>query len=123
MAHVPTLCLMIFAEFCAFGFVASFEPGNHNLIRIAYLTVGVLSVAFAIRRVIQAVDASRRGLIAGSIGAIVGTVSSLLVATLLFLAGPRGNAAHPWQGLLYGVLLVPIIAVCGAWLGARRWRT
>ncbi len=40
--------LFLFALFCAYGFLASFEPGDFLIFRILYPVLGVASLAGAI---------------------------------------------------------------------------
>jgi len=42
------VALLLLAGFCVFGFMASFEPGVDLVWKIAYPTVGVVSVIAAI---------------------------------------------------------------------------
>jgi len=46
---------LAFAAFCAFGFLASFEPGIALAWRVGYAALGILSLAIAAGGVVMAV--------------------------------------------------------------------
>lgn len=120
---VALIALMVlFSEFCAFGFMASYEPGDHTLFRVLYLSFGLGFLSLAVWKVLQSEKSTVPRLINGLVGTAVGVISALLLSSVLWVAGPRGDESNLIQGLRYGILLVPIAAVIGARLGILRCR-
>jgi hypothetical protein len=114
--------LVLLSEFCAFGFQASYEPGDHTLIRILYLSFGLGFLSLAVWKVLQSPNSTERCVVYGLAGAAVGVIVALVLSSVLYIAGPRGDGSNLFQGLRYGILLVPITAVIGARLGILRCR-
>jgi hypothetical protein len=114
--------LVLLSEFCAFGFLASYEPGDHTLIRVLYLCFGLGFLSLAVWMVLQQANSTARRVMYGLAGAAVGAIIALVLSSVLYIAGPRGDETSVIQGLRYGTLLVPIGAVIGARLGILRCR-
>lgn len=114
--------MVLLSEFCAFGFLASYEPGDHTLIRVLYVSFGLGFLSLAVWKVLQQANSTDRRVIYGLAGAAVGVIVALVLSSVLYIAGPRGDGSNLFQGLRYGTLLVPIAAVIGARLGILRCR-
>lgn len=114
--------MLLLSEFCAFGFLASYEPGDHTLFRVLFLGFGLGFLSLAVWKVLQSEKSTEPGVIYGLVGTAVGVISAFLLSSVLWVASPRGDASNLIQGLRYGILLVPIAAVIGAKLGILRCR-
>ena len=120
---VASIALMILlSEFCAFGFLASYEPGDHTLIRVLYLGFGLGFLSLAVWKLLHPANSTVPRVVNGLVGTTVGVIVALLLSSILYVVGPRGDGSNLLQGLRYGTMLVPIAAVIGARLGILRCR-
>lgn len=119
MRWVVIILLAMMSEFCMFGFLASFEPGDHQLARILWGLFGAGLVASAVWLVTCRAGKSPGNVVVGTAGALLGSFGACLGLMGLYHLGPRGRSADFWAGMPYGILAVPLGAILGAWLAAR----
>lgn len=55
LAMIGSVLLLAVAAFCAFGFLATFEPGDFMVFRVGYAVVGLGCVAGAIAIIAKAI--------------------------------------------------------------------
>lgn len=108
---------VLLSHFCAFGFVASYEPGDHFAIRVLYLSFSLGFLALALWRVLRQEPATRRRVAYGLAGAAASALAALVLITAMTFMSPRGSGLSLFQGLRYGICFVPITSVTGARLG------
>ena len=117
------LLLLASVEFCVFGFLASFEPGNNPSFRIAFPLVGLSFFAGAAWLGFGAFRLPRGVLMRGIIGLCLGTFIAWFATYLVTIMGP-GIGTSMWSGARFALLAAPIGApiggASGVWIGSRR---
>ena len=120
---VATLLLVAPVEFCVFGFLASFEPGDNLPFRIAYPLVGLCFLAAAMWLGFGAFRLQRVVLMRGVIGLCLGASIAWFASYVVTIIGP-GIGDSTWAGARFALLAAPIGAAIGGalgvWIGS--WR-
>lgn len=119
MRWVVIILLAMLSEYCVFGFLASFEPGEHQVARTLWGLFGAGLVASAVWLVTCRTGNSQENVVVGTAGSLLGSFGACLSLMELYHLGPRGSSTDFWAGMPYGILAVPPGAILGAWLAAR----
>jgi hypothetical protein len=113
------ILLVILSECCEFGFLASYELGDHQQARLAYGLTGGAMIATAMLLVTPRTGHSLASVLVGTVGGLL-VFSGLRLALMgIYYLGPRGGKTNFSEGLPYGILGVPPGVILGAWLAGR----
>lgn len=114
---MAALLLVVPVLFCVFGFLASFEPGDHLRFQIGYALLGLFFFAAATWLGFSAFRLSRMVLMRGIIGLCLGAFVAWLGLYVVTIIGPMG--ASIWLGARFALFGAPIGAAIGGALGVR----
>ncbi len=120
---MAALLLVAPVEFCIFGFLASFEPGDNLPSRIVFPVVGIFFLAAAMWLGFGAFRLQRVVLTRGIIGLCLGASIAWFASYVVTIIGP-GIGDSTWAGARFALLAAPIGAAIGGalgvWIGSSR---
>jgi len=105
----------LLGEFCLFGFLSTFEPGDFLRYWIIYALLVVTFFGLAIGIALGSTRGAARRFVLIGIG--VGAVCAFLLPFLLLSVAPEGELPRTF-GLVYGILAAPLGAMAGGAAGA-----